>query len=69
MTRFSRCVGQRGVLTRRAANVKQVLTILLAVVLFDLVLTPTNLFGIALSLAGGAWYAAVEVAEKRRRTA
>ncbi|KLO10773.1 TPT-domain-containing protein [Schizopora paradoxa] len=53
-----------------AANVKQVLTILFAVSLFDLTITPVNGLGIALTLLGGAWYASVEYREKReaRRT-
>lgn len=38
----------------RTANVKQVLTIILAVLIFNLTLNPTNLFGISLTLAGGA---------------
>ncbi|KAF8576778.1 TPT-domain-containing protein, partial [Ramaria rubella] len=49
-----------------AANVKQVLTILLAVSIFDLTITPANGLGIALTLFGGGWYAAVEYREKRR---
>jgi len=48
-----------------AANVKQVLTVLLAVVIFDLTITPTNALGILLTLAGGALYAAVELQEKQ----
>ncbi|KAF8504198.1 TPT-domain-containing protein [Hysterangium stoloniferum] len=52
-----------------AANVKQVLTILLAVSIFDLTITPANAVGIALTLLGGAWYAVVEYREKRRRLA
>jgi hypothetical protein len=47
--------------------VKQVLTILLAVSIFDLTITPANGLGIALTLFGGAWYAAVEYREKKRR--
>ncbi|MBW0469878.1 hypothetical protein O181_009593 [Austropuccinia psidii MF-1] len=43
-----------------AANVKQVLTILLAIVVFDLVITPTNLMGILLTLIGGAYYGKIE---------
>ena len=49
------------------ANVKQVLTILLAVTVFDLEITPVNLIGIALTLIGGAWYAANELQEKAGR--
>jgi hypothetical protein len=48
-----------------AANVKQVLTILCAVVIFDLTITPANGVGILLTLIGGALYAAVELREKR----
>ncbi|KAG0148646.1 hypothetical protein CROQUDRAFT_41206 [Cronartium quercuum f. sp. fusiforme G11] len=47
-----------------AANVKQVLTIVLAVFIFNLVITPTNLFGITLTLLGGAYYAKVELDRK-----
>jgi len=35
-------------------NVKQVLTIVLAVIIFNVVLNPTNLLGISLTLFGGA---------------
>lgn len=48
-----------------AANVKQVLTILCAVALFNLTVTPTNAVGIVLTLIGGAIYTAVELKEKR----
>lgn len=37
-------------------NVKQVLSIVLAVIIFDLSITATNGLGILLTLAGGAWY-------------
>ncbi|KAJ2933348.1 hypothetical protein H1R20_g3774, partial [Candolleomyces eurysporus] len=47
-----------------AANVKQVLTVLCAVVLFDLTITGANGLGILLTLVGGAWYAHLEVKEK-----
>ncbi|GAA5914916.1 hypothetical protein JCM8208_000770 [Rhodotorula glutinis] len=50
-------------------NVKQVLTIVLAVIIFNVVLNPTNLLGISLTLFGGAWYAKVELAEKSARAA
>ena len=46
-------------------NVKQVLTILFAVTIFDLTITKTNAFGILLTLIGGAWYAAVDYREKK----
>ncbi|KAI9339715.1 triose-phosphate transporter family-domain-containing protein [Pilaira anomala] len=39
-----------------AGNVKQVLSIVLAVIIFDLSITATNGLGIVLTLAGGAWY-------------
>jgi drug/metabolite transporter (DMT)-like permease len=39
-----------------AGNVKQVLSIVLAVIIFNLNITFTNLIGIMLTLAGGAWY-------------
>lgn len=48
-----------------SANVKQVLTILCAVVMFDLTITPANGLGILLTLIGGASYAAVEYREKQ----
>ncbi|KAF8186359.1 triose-phosphate transporter family-domain-containing protein [Pholiota molesta] len=50
-----------------AANVKQVLTILCAVTIFDLTITLANGVGIALTLLGGALYAAVELREKEDR--
>ncbi|GAA94562.1 uncharacterized protein L969DRAFT_73900 [Mixia osmundae IAM 14324] len=50
-----------------AANVKQVLTIVLAVQLFNLVITPANMFGICLTLFGGAWYARVEMLDSQAR--
>lgn len=39
-----------------AGNVKQVLSIVLAVVIFNLHISFMNLAGIMLTLAGGAWY-------------
>ncbi|KDQ13882.1 hypothetical protein BOTBODRAFT_111015 [Botryobasidium botryosum FD-172 SS1] len=60
--------GKTGPLTMTvAANMKQVLTILFAVVLFNLTITFTNAIGIALTLVGGACYASVEYREKIRR--
>lgn len=47
------------------ANVKQVLTILCAVTLFELTITPMNAVGIILTLIGGAMYTSVELREKR----
>ncbi|CAH7690851.1 triose-phosphate transporter family-domain-containing protein [Phakopsora pachyrhizi] len=49
-----------------AANVKQVLTIVLAIFVFDLVITPTNLIGITFTLVGGAYYAKIELDKKQR---
>jgi hypothetical protein len=43
---------------------KQALMILLAIFIFDLTVPNVNAIGIALTLAGGAWYAAVEHREK-----
>lgn len=53
---FTRC--------KISANVKQVLTLMLAVVMFDIKVTPLNLLGIILTLLGGACYAAVEYKQK-----
>ena len=47
---------------------KQVLTILCAVTIFDLTITLANGVGIALTLLGGALYAAVELREKDTKT-
>ncbi|KAF9011899.1 hypothetical protein BDQ17DRAFT_1321889 [Cyathus striatus] len=47
------------------ANVKQVLTILCAVMMFNLTITPMNGLGIVLTLVGGMWYAKVEMKERR----
>jgi uncharacterized membrane protein len=49
------------------ANVKQVLSVFCAVILFKLTITPTNALGIVLTITGGMWYAAVEYQEKRGR--
>lgn len=51
-----------------AANVKQVLTILLAVAIFHLHINAVNGLGILLTVAGGAWYAALEYGEQTRRS-
>lgn len=50
-----------------SANCKQVLTIALAVVLFDLHINATNGIGILLTLLGGAWYGYVELQEKSKK--
>ncbi|KAH9929031.1 TPT-domain-containing protein [Epithele typhae] len=49
-----------------AANVKQVLTVLLATAVFDVRVSGVNALGISLALAGGAWYAWVEYSEKEQ---
>lgn len=51
------------------ANIKQVLTILFAVFMFDLNITSTNAAGILFTLIGGAWYGYVGYQEKKRWTA
>ncbi|EGO01028.1 hypothetical protein SERLA73DRAFT_179063 [Serpula lacrymans var. lacrymans S7.3] len=50
-----------------AANVKQVLSIFFAVLMFNLAISPTNGMGILLTIAGGGWYAVIEYQEKRNR--
>ena len=52
-----------------AANVKQVLTIVLAVMIFHLTINLTNFFGITLTLLGGALYAKVELDQKNAKAA
>jgi hypothetical protein len=47
------------------ANVKQVLTIVCAVAIFNLTITVLNAVGIVLTLVGGAWYAWIELIEKQ----
>ncbi|KAL1934066.1 hypothetical protein VTP01DRAFT_6248 [Rhizomucor pusillus] len=49
-----------------AGNVKQVLSIVLAVIIFQLPITWMNALGIILTLAGGAWYTHVEMVEKNK---
>ncbi|KAG2197655.1 hypothetical protein INT47_002362 [Mucor saturninus] len=51
-----------------AGNVKQVLSIVLAVIIFDLSITATNGLGILLTLGGGAWYSNVQLAENRKKS-
>ncbi|WVQ97674.1 hypothetical protein IAU59_004788 [Kwoniella sp. CBS 9459] len=51
-----------------SANCKQVLTIVLAVMLFNLHISPTNGVGILLTLVGGGWYGYVEYMEKKKKT-
>ena len=50
------------------ANVKQCLTILLGVVLFNVNVSAMNGLGMAVALAGAAWYSKVEVAAKGQKT-
>lgn len=47
-----------------AANIKQVMTIILAIAFFHLEVNVTNTFGIFLTLVGGAWYAKLELDRK-----
>ncbi|KXS13603.1 TPT-domain-containing protein [Gonapodya prolifera JEL478] len=47
-----------------AANVKQALSIVLSVWLFDLAVNATNVLGILITLGGGAWYTRVEFQER-----
>lgn len=47
-----------------AANVKQILTIVLAIFFFNLTVTPLNCMGILVTLLGGAWYAKLELDRK-----
>lgn len=51
-----------------AGNVKQVMTIILAIIFFHLSVNLTNSFGIALTLLGGAWYAKLELDRKQGST-
>jgi len=47
-----------------AANVKQILTIVLSIMFWGLAVSWLNGIGIVLTLAGGAWYAKVELESK-----
>ncbi|KIL62943.1 hypothetical protein M378DRAFT_80446 [Amanita muscaria Koide BX008] len=49
-----------------AGNVKQVLTMLLAVMVFNVRITSTHALGIVITLIGGACYTAVELRDKKR---
>ncbi|KAK6342773.1 UAA transporter [Orbilia javanica] len=49
-----------------AANVKQILTIVISFAFYDLRVTWLNSIGIILTLIGGAWYAKVELEAKQR---
>jgi hypothetical protein len=46
-------------------NVKQILTVILGIVLFDVVVRPMNAFGMVVALGGAAWYSKVELDVKR----
>jgi hypothetical protein len=46
--------------------VKQVLSILIAIFIFKLRINPTNVFGIVLTLFGGAYYAQVDAKESKK---
>ncbi|CAD6574883.1 MAG: UAA transporter [Cyphobasidiales sp. Tagirdzhanova-0007] len=50
-----------------AANVKQVLTIVLAVLIFNVAINRVNLLGISSTIAGGAYYSYIEYKSKRPR--
>lgn len=52
-----------------AGNVKQVMTIILSILFFNLTINLTNSFGIALTLLGGAWYAKIEFDRKQNHKA
>lgn len=52
-----------------AANIKQVMTIILAIVFFNVAVNATNAFGIFLTLVGGAWYAKLELDRKQKPAA
>lgn len=47
-------------------NVKQCLTILLGIVLFNVRVGPTNGCGMLVALLGAAWYSVVELSSKER---
>lgn len=51
-----------------AANIKQVMTIILAIIFFNLEVNATNAFGIFLTLVGGAWYAKLELDRKKSKS-
>ncbi|KAJ2511183.1 hypothetical protein H4217_007510 [Coemansia sp. RSA 1939] len=48
-------------------NVKVVLTVVLGCILFHVSLSPVGTFGVALTLAGGAAYSAVRMAERKAK--
>lgn len=48
-------------------NVKQVLSIVLAIFIFKIQINATNAFGILLTLFGGAYYAQVDAQENRKK--
>jgi hypothetical protein len=46
-------------------NVKQILTVVLGIVLFDVVVRPMNAFGMVVALGGAGWYSKVELDVRR----
>ncbi|KAG9601539.1 TPT-domain-containing protein, partial [Aureobasidium melanogenum] len=46
-------------------NVKQILTVILGIVLFNVVVRPMNAVGMVIALGGAAWYSKVELDVKR----
>ena len=50
-----------------AGNVKQCLTILLGIFIFNVKATPTNGLGMAIAVMGAAWYSKVELDNKNKR--
>ena len=50
-----------------AGNLKQCLTIMIGIVLFNVDVTPLNGIGMAITLMGAAWYSMVELDVKGRR--
>ncbi len=51
-----------------ASNIKQVLTILLGIVLFNSKIGFVNVIGISITLLGGAWYGMIELRMRRYST-
>lgn len=50
-----------------AANIKQVLSIVLAIFVFDLHVAPFNACGILITLSAGVWYAQIEFSAKKEK--
>lgn len=51
-----------------AGNVKQAFSIILAVYIFNTVVTATNAWGIIVTLAGGAWYSALSLQKSQNNS-